>query len=211
MLQHGGGPAQARSPREGGGEDEILDVQAYGVAIRSGVRMEKEAQFVELVESFRERIYRICCCYVGDGEARKDVFQQVLINVWCSLDSFESRAQIGTWIYRVAINTCLGYLRSEKRRKRVFDDHAAIDLASVRDPVEDEERYQRDEDVKRLYDCVLRLEPVNRALITLYLEDVSTREMASILGISEGSVRVKLHRAKTSLKTMMDGDGHGTG
>jgi RNA polymerase sigma factor (sigma-70 family) len=175
------------------------------------MRMEKEAQFTEVVESYRERIYRICCCYVGDAEARKDVFQQVLVNIWCSLDSFESRAQIGTWIYRVAINTCLGYLRSEKRRKRVFDDQSAIDLASVRDPAEDEERYQREEDIRRLYDCVLRLEPVNRALISLYLEDVSTQEMASILGISEGNVRVKLHRVKSSLKTLMERDGHGAG
>jgi RNA polymerase sigma-70 factor (ECF subfamily) len=173
------------------------------------MRMEKEAQFTEVVESYRERIYRICCCYVGDGETRKDVFQQVLINIWCSLDGFQSRARIGTWIYRIAINTCLGYLRSEKRRKRVFDDGSVVDLASVRDPADDEERNQREEDVRRLYDCVLRLEPVNRALISLYLEDVSIQEMADILGISEGNVRVKVHRVKSSLKAMMEGEGHG--
>ncbi len=186
-------------------------MQAYGMTIGSGMRMGKEAQFTQVVESHRDRIYRICCCYVGDGEVRKDVFQQVLINIWCSLDSFESRAQIGTWVYRIAINTCLGYLRSEKRRKKVFDDQSAIDPETVRDPADDEERNRGEEEVQRLYDCVMRLEPVNRALISLYLEDVSTREMADILGISEGNVRVKLHRVKSSLKTLMERNGHGTG
>lgn len=173
--------------------------------------MEKEVQFTDIVKSHRDRIYRICCCYVGDGEARKDVFQQVLINIWGSLDSFEHRASIGTWIYRIAINTCLGYLRSEKRRKRVFEDQAVIDPDTVGDPGDDEASHRREEEVQRLYDCVMQLEPVNRALISLYLEDVSTQEMADILGISEGNVRVKLHRVKNHLKTLMGRDGRGPG
>jgi RNA polymerase sigma factor (sigma-70 family) len=172
--------------------------------------MEKEGRFAEIAESQRDRIYRICCCYVGDGEARKDVFQQVLINIWCSLDSFESRAAIGTWIYRIATNTCLGYLRSEKRRKRVFDDRAVVDPGSVPDPGNDAESTQREEEVQQLYECLLQVEPVNRALISLYLEDVPTPEMAEILGISEGNVRVKLHRVKQNLKGLMERNNHGT-
>jgi RNA polymerase sigma factor (sigma-70 family) len=173
------------------------------------MRMKKEDRFTEIVESHRDRIYRICCCYVGDGEARKDVFQQVLINIWCSLESFESRAGIGTWIYRIATNTCLGYLRSEKRRKRVFEAQAPVDPESIGDPGGGDEDADREEEVQRLYQCVMQLKPVNRALISLYLEDVPTSEMAEILGISEGNVRIKLHRVKQSLKALMERDDRG--
>jgi RNA polymerase sigma factor (sigma-70 family) len=172
--------------------------------------MDKEHLFAEVVESHRDRIYRICCCYVGDEEVRKDVFQQVLINIWCSLDTFESRAAIGTWIFRIATNTCLGYLRSEKRRKRLFEDRAVVDPDSVRDPADDHDAVRQEEEIQQLYECICRLEPVNRALIALYLEDVPPSEMADILGISEGNVRVKLHRVKQSLKAMVERDNHGT-
>lgn len=172
--------------------------------------MDKESRFKGAIELNKDRIYRLCCCYVADNEARKDVYQEVLINIWSSFDSFESRSQISTWIYRVTINTCLGYLRSERRRKKIFQGGSDVDAETVADPDEGREQGQIEADVQRLYECVTELGPVDRALISLYLEDVSTREMAEILGISEVNVRVKLHRVKKSLKELLERRGHGT-
>lgn len=172
--------------------------------------VEKEAMFREAVESYRDRIYRVCRWYVSDPEDRKDVFQQILVNVWCSLDSFESRSQIGTWIYRIAVNTCLGYVRSQRRRRVVFDDRTNVDVEFVADPADEAVQARMEADIQSLNECVAQLEPVNRALISLYLEEVPTREIAEILGISEVNARVKLHRVKNSLKEQMQRRGHGT-
>jgi Sigma-70 region 2/Domain of unknown function (DUF4177) len=78
--------------------------------------MDKETRFTSLLEANKDRIYRLCLCYVRDADASKDVYQEVLFHLWKSLDSFEGRSQVSTWVYRVTVNTCLGYLRAEKRR-----------------------------------------------------------------------------------------------
>jgi RNA polymerase sigma factor (sigma-70 family) len=169
--------------------------------------MEKETQFKSVVEANKDSIYRLCLCYVRDPEASKDVYQEVLVHLWKSLDSFEGRSQVSTWVYRITVNTCLGYLRSEKRRKKVLDD-AGVETAEIAD--ESTGSDQTETDIGHLYACISQLEPVERALVSLYLEDVSTREMAEILGISEVNVRVKLHRVKKSLKEIWERTNHGS-
>jgi RNA polymerase sigma-70 factor (ECF subfamily) len=171
--------------------------------------MDKEAQFKALIDANRDRVYRICSCYVTDPDGRKDAYQEVLVHLWKSMDSFEGRSQLSTWVYRIAVNTCLGYLRAEKRRKKVFDEDASVETREIAD--ESPGSMQTETDVERLYGCISQLEPVDRALVSLYLEDVSSREMAEILGISEGNVRVKLHRIKKSLKEIWEVTNHGLG
>jgi RNA polymerase sigma-70 factor (ECF subfamily) len=171
---------------------------------------EKEARFREAVASYRERISRVCRWYVSDPEDRKDVFQQILVNIWCSLDSFESRSQIGTWIYRIAVNTCLGHVRSQGRRRVIFDHRASVEAEAIPDPADEAVQVRMEADIRLLNECVAKLEPVNRALISLYLEDVPTKEIAEILGISEVNARVKLHRVRNSLKELMQRRGYGT-
>jgi len=164
--------------------------------------MDKESRFKAVVEQHNDRIYRLCLCYVRDPDERKDVYQEVLVNLWKSLDSFEGRSQMSTWVYRVTVNTCFGYLRSEKRRKKVFDDNPGVGIGDIAD--ETAEPAHIETDIARLYACISQLEPVDRALVSLYLEDIGTRETADILGISEGNVRVKLHRIRKSLKEIWE-------
>jgi RNA polymerase sigma-70 factor, ECF subfamily len=172
--------------------------------------MTKEIQFTSAMETNKDRIYRICCCYVRDDEQRKDVFQEVLINIWESLDSFKGTSQLSTWIYRVAVNTCLGYSRSENRRRKVFDESKKVDFETVPDQEGTGNSEELEEDLRRLYDCINLLQPIEKTLVSLYLEDVSTAEMSEILGITEGNIRVKLHRIKKVLKEKMEGDNHGS-
>jgi RNA polymerase sigma factor (sigma-70 family) len=162
--------------------------------------MDKENRFKEAIGSNKQRIYRLCCCYVSQEDERKDVYQEVLIYIWRSLDKFEGRSDISTWIYRITINTCLGYLRSEKRRKRVFDDASRFDRVDIPDQSLDGDALQTETKVERLYDCIADLPAIDRTLVSLYLEDLSTGKMAEILGISEVNVRVKMHRIKKALK-----------
>lgn len=171
----------------------------------------KEGRFKTAIESNKDRIYRLCCCYVPDPDERKDVYQEVLIHIWQSLDSFEGKSEISTWIYRIAVNSCLGYLRAERRRKRIFDGNADLRSTEVPDQGQSDVGGNMDADVQKLYDAIGQLEPVERALISLYLEDVSTRDMAAIFGISEVNVRVRLHRVKGRLKEMLEVSEHESG
>ena len=121
--------------------------------------MDREAQFRSAVDENKDRIYRICCCYVRDPEERKDVYQEVLIHVWENLRKFEGRSQISTWIYRITVNTCLGFARLEKRRKRLFDDEAQPDPDRTPGPPAGAAPEDGGETIGRLYACINRLPP----------------------------------------------------
>jgi RNA polymerase sigma factor (sigma-70 family) len=169
--------------------------------------MNKETSYKTAVEANKDRI---CCCYVRDEDERRDVFQEVLIHMWEGLDRFEEKSQMSTWIYRIAVNTCLGHIRMQTRRRKVFDGTENVDQEAIPDESADEGAAETEQAVNRLYDCIDQLLPLEKTLVSLYLEDLSTERMADVVGISEGNVRVKLHRIKKKLKEMMEGDDHGS-
>jgi RNA polymerase sigma-70 factor (ECF subfamily) len=170
--------------------------------------MAKDERFTAVVAEHRDRIYRMCCCYVRDEEARKDAYQQTLIHIWENLDSFQGRSQLSTWIYRITVNTCLGFLRAEHRRQSILS-RETIETATAFEAAEDPK--DTEQDVQLLYECINELPPLDRAIISFYLEDLSTREMADVLGISESNVRVKIHRIKKNLKASMERENNGSG
>jgi len=172
--------------------------------------MNKETSYKTAIDANKDRIYRICCCYVRDDDERRDVFQEVLIHIWEGLDRFEEKSQMSTWIYRIAVNTCLGHIRMQTRRRKVFDGSANVDQEAIPDESADEGAAETEQAVNHLYDCIDQLLPLEKTLVSLYLEDLSTEQMAEVVGISEGNVRVKLHRIKKKLKEMMEGDDHGS-
>ena len=164
---------------------------------------EKEAQFATVVEQHRDALYRVCCAYVRDETDRQDIYQEVLIHVWKSLDAFRGQASLGTWMYRVAVNTCLGWLRREQRRSRMLE--RACEQQPAETPgVQSDNPAAAEENVEQLYACIGRLAPVDRLLVSLYLEEMDSAEIGMVLGISEGNVRVKLHRIKNQLREMWE-------
>ena len=165
---------------------------------------EKERMFREAVAEHRDRIYRLCCSYVADPDLRDDVYQEVLVHVWEGLERFEGRSQLGTWIYRITVNTCFGFFRAEGRRAKVFERGYGPAALAV------EER-PADPAVGQLYRCINRLSPADRAVISLYLEEMSAKEIADVLGITEGNVRVKLHRIRGRLKDIWEEEDDGPG
>jgi len=172
--------------------------------------MDRETQFKTVLEANRDRIYRICCCYIRGEDERQDVFQDVLLQIWKSLDMFANRSAISTWIYRVAVNVCLGHLRLAQRRNRLFTQEFAdaTDPATAGVPASDNPR-QMASDLRHLYECIQRLPDLDKTLVSLFLEDASSKEIADVMGISEINVRVKLHRIKKRLKQLWEKTDYG--
>lgn len=168
---------------------------------------EKEAQFAAAVEQHRDALYRVCCGYARDEADRQDIFQEVLIHIWKSLDAFRGQSNLGTWLYRITVNTCLGWLRREKRRSQMLE-RARAEQQVVAASVEPETAKTAADDVQQLYACIARLAPVDRLLVSLHLEEMDSAEMAAVLGISEGNVRVKLHRIKNQLRELWEQANH---
>lgn len=152
----------------------------------------KETLFKELFDKNSKIIYHLCYGYTGDSDSANDLMQETFIKVWQNLDGFRNQSQISTWIYRIAINTCLSYLRVEKRK--VTDEISDFILENTAEPISEKE-----EQVALLYKCISQLEENERIIITLVLDEVPYPEIADISGISEGNLRVKIHRIKHKL------------
>ena len=167
--------------------------------------MDKESQFQAVLQANSDRIYRICCCYVHDENVRQDVFQTVLLHLWESLETFQGGSQISTWIFRIALNTCLGYLRTERREQRLSAEVAgqAQRVGVPLSPSPAERCGTRDE-IERLYECIHQLPPLDRVLVSLCLEEATTDEITQVLGISLANARVKVHRAKKALREIWE-------
>lgn len=163
---------------------------------------DRSETFLELVRDNRTRLRRICRAYAEDPEDRRDLHQEILLEAWRSLPSFEGEATIDTWLYRVALNTALG--RDRKRRTR---SEARLDgddpVMGSEIPRPDEAMAERQR-LDRLYDAIERLEETERALVLMYLDEHSYAEMSDVLGISESHVGVKLHRIRKKLADWLE-------
>lgn len=152
----------------------------------------KEIVFKQIFEANSKKIFHLCYGYTGDDDAANDLLQETFLKVWQNLDKFRNQAMISTWIYRIAVNTCLTYLRSEKRQAK---DELTPQIAETKM----EEVSEKNEQVAMLYKCIAKLEESERIIITMVLDEVPYLEIADISGISEGNLRVKIHRIKQKL------------
>lgn len=153
-------------------------------------RPERERRFLELTEPNRARIARIARVYAGADS--KDLEQEILLQIWRGLDRFEGRSSSSTWLYRVALNTALTWRRSAARAPAMVPQTASTpEPAGALDP--------RDA-VHVLEEFMNSLAPVDRAILLMYLEDVTYAEIADVTGLTESHVGVRLHRVKRAFK-----------
>ena len=153
----------------------------------------KETDFSRIVREHKSTIYTACYMFSKDKQEVDDLFQEVLVKLWQGYDSFQGKSDLRTWIYRVSLNTCISIDRNKKRRK-TQPLLEGIDLFDKNDA----DNRQTD----MLHERIGRLQPFDRAIVLLWLENMSYDEIAQIVGISVKNVSVKLYRIKEQLKQM---------
>ena len=154
----------------------------------------QEQQFAQLVREHKSTIYTVCYMFSHDEEEVNDLFQETLINMWKGIDSFRDESKISTWIYRVALNTCL--LQERKKKKEVKRVPLTMNVNFFQDA--DSNSTQ----VRQLHQRIGRLGLVDRALVMMWLEGMSYEEIGAVMGITPKNVGVKLFRIKEQMKKM---------
>lgn len=162
----------------------------------------KEEVFRTVINENEKRINGICRYYSSNDDDQKDMYQEVLINIWKSLDNYRAEAQWSTWVYRVSVNTALGYAKKEIRRQKIFIRQNEEKISNLLD-YDNYQAHDKEVTLKALESKINMLSIVDKIMITLVLESVSHKEIALIIGITEPNVRVKIHRIKNELKEML--------
>ena len=160
-----------------------------------------EKQFAQTAAEHKSTIYTVCYMFSQDADEVNDLFQEVLVNLWKGFESFEHRSDIKTWIYRVALNTCISIDRKKKKvstilQRRQATERLTMDINLFED---------RDEDTKQvdmLHKRISKLQPFDRAIVLLWLENLSYEEIGQIVGITTKNVSVRLFRIREQLKQM---------
>ncbi|MEJ5049452.1 sigma-70 family RNA polymerase sigma factor [Chryseobacterium culicis] len=159
-----------------------------------------EKEFLEKIEKHKGVVFKISKMYMDNKDDQNDLYQEIIYQAWKSYADFQKRSDFSTWLYRTALNTAIVFLRSEK--KRSFIQNQNVDGMGAR-----QEPYNDTDDVnmKRMYEAIHQLSPIDKALIFFFLEGFSGKEIALQLGITEVNTRVKLKRAKEKLKEIISG------
>ena len=165
-------------------------------AERKNTREKDTRQFLSVVESHKGILYKIANAYCKDAEDRQDLIQEILLQLWKCFDSYNSQYKYSTWIYRIALNVAISVYRKEHRRKDISNpitDHILL-LADT--------GYYNEVDMKiiLLQQFIAELKELDKALMLLYLEQKSHKEMAEILDLSETNIATKIGRIKERLK-----------
>jgi RNA polymerase sigma-70 factor (ECF subfamily) len=148
-----------------------------------------ESLFQSWLDQHGAIVVKVARAYTRTGEDCQDLAQEILLQIWRSAPQFQGRARASTWVYRVALNTALGWRRKERRRQvRQRPLLEVRDLCAAESDTS--ERLSEREIVKRLYAAIQQLPRSDIALVLLYLDDLSYRQMAEVLGISENNVGV---------------------
>jgi len=152
-----------------------------------------DKEFLDMVKQHDAIIFKVASFYTDHDNPIGDLYQEVILNLWKGYPSFRGDSKPSTWIYRIAINTCVTFFRRNKN-KPVYVD-IKEDIPSFED---------NNDDIKELYKLINRLEKIERALVLLYLDDKPYKEIAEITGLSTTNVATKLSRIKEKLKKMSD-------
>lgn len=152
-------------------------------------------EFVQLLNQNLAIAHKVSRIYFDDAETREDVVQEMMYQLWRSFPSFDGRSKFSTWMYRVCLNTALTFFRKSKRLTRVPLNSKHLNIADVAD--------SKGEDMRRLDQAIARLSPLNKAIILLYLEDLTYEEISSVTGLTKSNVSVRLFRIRKELETDM--------
>jgi len=155
-------------------------------------------EFLEVVVKNQGIIHRICNHYSTDEDQRKDLFQEIMFQLWRSYPSFKGQSAVGTWLYRVAFNTACTQMRNERVKR---DSYAYIKWTTETDTSIDQESR---ESVAKLYNAIDLLNPAERAIILMHLDELPNDEIAQVIGSSATNVALKLTRIRQKLGKILN-------
>ena len=164
---------------------------------------EKEQEFLTRIEKHKGILYKVSKMYMDNHDDQQDLFQEIVCQLWKSYDTFRNESQFSTWMYRVAVNTAIVFLKKEKRKVDKYE----IASENIKDDEGDSDI--KESQLDHFYKAVQKLEKIDKAIIFYQLEGFSHKEIGDNLGISEGNARVKLNRAKEKLKEIIKNQGYG--
>jgi RNA polymerase sigma factor (sigma-70 family) len=153
-----------------------------------------QSTFQTLLEAHKRLLYKVCRTFGREPADRDDLAQEITAQLWRSFPSFDDRAAFSTWMYRIALNVAISFQRRERTRTRyvISDDERLLELSDEREPPPAE--------LAALFALIEQLAPLDKALVLLYLDGHSHREIGDVLGISEHNVATKINRLKQSMR-----------
>ena len=162
------------------------------------MKLDKKQKFISTLDAHKKIIYKIVNSYCPNKENRKDLEQEIIIQLWNTFDRYNPQYKYSTWIYRIALNVAISYYRKEKKglvQTDFYDEESVYTIA-------DEQEYDTslDINISLLQDFIDKQNALNKALLLLYLEEKSYEEIAAILGITKTNVATKISRLKQQLK-----------
>ncbi|MHA6696277.1 RNA polymerase sigma factor [Chryseobacterium sp. A301] len=160
---------------------------------------EKEQIFSKLIKDNQGLIIKVSRLYTNSLEDEEDLFQEIVLQLWRSYDTFKGQSKISTWMYRVALNTAITLFRKKTKSPKTDE----LMEYHQRDYLE-EDNDEKQSQIALLYKVIKLLPRVERAIVVMYLDDQPYREIAETLGISEVNARVKMNRLKKTLKELME-------
>lgn len=150
--------------------------------------------FEQLHQQYYAMVNMVCLGFMkGEKDQANDLSQEVFINIWNALDKFRNESSYKTWIYRITVNTCLQYLRKQKKIIKLPAENAEF----IQAPALADKQY------KSLYIAIGQLNEIERLIIVMVLEEIPYDEISKVMGITETNLRVKIHRIKASLKKIL--------
>jgi RNA polymerase sigma-70 factor, ECF subfamily len=156
----------------------------------------RQAQFRELLERHRGIVLKVAHTWCRDAEDRRDLAQEIAAQLWKAFPSWDAARPFATWMYRIALNVAISHARGNGWRAR----HVALDDSEVEPSHDADAARETDDGIRALHRVIARLAPLDRALLLLYLDERSQREIAEILGIGESNVATKIGRLKLRIR-----------
>ncbi len=155
---------------------------------------EMERAFINMIHENERIIYKVCSFYISDDYPLADLYQETVCNLWSSYPKFRNESAVSTWIYRIALNTCISGIRKEKRKPK------SIPVSGLQEALPAPESMS--EQITEMYKLIHQLKTLERAIVLLWLEDKSYQEIADITGLTVSNVATKLKRSKEKLRQM---------
>ena len=154
-----------------------------------------EREFTQLVHEQKSTIYTVCYMFARDKDEAADLFQDVLINLWKGIGKFRNDSEISTWVYRVSLNTCIS---ADRKKRKMPTTRLDMNIDLFDDDDTDSRQIQV---LRQRIQC---LQPLDRAIVLLWLESLSYQEIADIVGLTPKNISVRLTRIRLQLKQMKD-------